>query len=420
VFDVLILGAGAAGLAAAQTLVQAGQKVKVLEARERVGGRILSLADPTFPIPLDLGAEFIHGQEAAASPFLRAAGTVPLAQGGGQLLRRGEGITAADGMFSRVGELLKVLDKMPEADLAFTELLQHPAASHLGTDSKCLARLLVEGFEAADPARASSRALAREWDEDSHQEEAQFRPLGGYGPLLASLRRDLNVQLHTEVRGVRWRPGHVSVTAERFGETCAFAARRVLVTLPLPLLQANSLLPAKTVQFSPPLGKDSALAGLRMGSVVKAVLLFETPFWEAQFPQASFFHVPDAPFPTFWTPDPLRLPLLSIWAGGPKADALSGLGHDALVRAARASLQAFFGAVPAPAAVRVLNWQTDPYAQGAYSYVAVGGCESRAQLAAPVADTLFFAGEATHEGAAGTVHGALESGVRAAREILEL
>jgi monoamine oxidase len=174
------------------------------------------------------------------------------------------------------------------------------------------------------------------------------------------------------------------------------------------------------VQFSPPLGKDSALAGLRMGSVVKAVLLFETPFWAARFPQASFFHAPDAPFPTFWTPDPLRLPLLSTWAGGPKADALSGIGYGALVRVARASLATFFGAVPAPAAVRVCDWQTDPYAQGAYSYVAVGSSGARAQLAAPLAHTLFFAGEATHERAAGTVHGALESGVRAAREILAL
>ena len=75
-FDVLIFGVGAAGLAAALTLVQVEQKVKVLEARERVGGRILSLADPSFSIPLDLEAEFIHGHEAAASPFLRAADTL--------------------------------------------------------------------------------------------------------------------------------------------------------------------------------------------------------------------------------------------------------------------------------------------------------------------------------------------------------
>lgn len=211
---------------------------------------------------------------------------------------------------------------------------------------------------------------------------------------------------------MRWRRGHVTVTAERFGEVCDFRARRVLITLPLSVLQAD------VVRFSPPPGKADALAGLRMGGVVKAVLLFDAPFWRERFPQTAYFHAPDAPSPTFWTPSPLQVPLLSLWAGGPKAEALSGLGQRELVRAARESLQAFFGEHPAPAAVRVYNWQADPCARGAYSYVATGGLRARAQLAAPVGDTLFFAGEATHDEAAGTVHGALESGVRAAREVL--
>ncbi len=385
--------------------------MQVLEARERVGGRILNVSDPTFPIPLDLGAEFIHGQEAADSPWLQLAGVVPLAQGGRQLLLSGEQVTASEGMFTKAGKVLSAVDGLPE-DLTFADLLRHPVTAHLDEDTKRLARTLVEGFDAADPTQASSRALAREWGGGTTQEDGQFRPSGGYGALLEVLRRGVRVQLHTEVRELRWRRGQVTVTAERFGEACDFRARRVLITLPLSVLQAD------VVRFSPPLGKADALARLRMGGVVKAVLLFDTPFWRERFPQAVYFHAPKAPFPTFWTPSPHQVPLLSLWAGGPKAEALPGLGQRELVRAARESLRAFFGEHPAPAAVRVYDWQADPYARGAYSYVATGGLGARAQLAAPVEDTLFFAGEATHDEAAGTVHGALESGVRAAREVL--
>jgi len=409
--DVLIIGAGAAGLAAAQTLRRVGQEVTVLEARDRVGGRILTLADPTFPAPLDLGAEFIHGREAAASPWLREVGVVAL-EGAGEhlLLRRGE-VSASGGVFARAAPLL-ALGASLDADLSFADLLRHPLSETVDADTRELARLLVEGFDAADPEAASSAALAHEWQGGTNEEGAQFRPLGGYGALVASLRRGLAVRLHTVVREVCWGPGETTVTAIRFGEGEVFRARRVLVTLPLSVMQEGA------VRFSPSLGKEGALAGLRMGGVIKVVLLFDTAFWEARFPGASYFSAPDAPFPTLWTPDPLRLPLLSAWAGGPKAAALSGLGERELVGAALESVAAFFGPVPAPAAARVYDWQADPYARGAYSYVATGGVGARSRLAAPLGDTLFFAGEATAEGAPGTVHGALESGVRAARELL--
>lgn len=411
--DVLIIGAGVAGLAAAQTLQKAGRRVRVLEARDRLGGRVLSLADPTFPLPLDLGAEFIHGRAAADSPFLKAAGTRALEQTGETFLRRGGDTVKSEDVFSRAGTLLGALAALPEdEDVSFAELLTHPANAGVDAETKKLARTLVEGFDAADPAEASSRALALEWSAGTAEGDAQYRPEGGYGALLETLGEGLELHFQCVAKSVTWKPGGVDVSAKRFGQPVTYRARHLLVTLPVSLLQQQ------TVTFTPPLGKDRALAGLRQGNVVKAVCLFKEPFWEERFPDGAFFQVPDAPFPVFWTPDPVRAPVLTAWAGGPKADALSGCPEDEIVARVLASLAAFFGDPPLPSAVRVVDWGRDPYSSGAYSYVATSGTGARAELAEPLADTLFFAGEATHEGEAGTVHGATESGVRAAREIL--
>jgi monoamine oxidase len=161
--------------------------------------------------------------------------------------------------------------------------------------------------------------------------------------------------------------------------------------------------------------------------VLKAVLRFRTPFWETAdrglYRDVRFFHPRQAAFPTFWTALPVRTPVIVAWAAGPKAVALAGLKQPQIIDAALESLAALFGDVEA---IRgelegawLHDWQSDPYARGAYSYVTVGGDKARKQLATPLAGTLFFAGEAADtEGEAGTVGGALQSGTRAAREVI--
>jgi monoamine oxidase len=200
-------------------------------------------------------------------------------------------------------------------------------------------------------------------------------------------------------------------------------ARAAIVTLPAGVLNANAL------RFDPPLPKSKrdAASCIVMGPVTKLVLRFRSAFWErvadGRYRDGAFFHNAGAAFPTFWTQLPLRAPLLVAWAGGPKADALAALGDDLLVATALDELRALFGAEADPhaefEAVYFHDWQRDPYARGAYSYVAVGGGDARAQLAAPVDGVLFFAGEATAPASeAGTVAGALQSGERAAAEVL--
>jgi monoamine oxidase len=153
--------------------------------------------------------------------------------------------------------------------------------------------------------------------------------------------------------------------------------------------------------------------------VIRVAMAFREAFWEKQHPGVAFFHSPDAPFPTFWTPLPMHAPLVTAWAGGPKARKLTGKSPEVLLRHALASMRSVLKTGEEPTAFLAHDWQADPYARGGYSYVRVGGTGAREELAAPLEDTLYFAGEATDVEQSGTVGGALASGIRAAREILQ-
>jgi monoamine oxidase len=202
----------------------------------------------------------------------------------------------------------------------------------------------------------------------------------------------------------------------------------VIVTVPIGVLQLPAGAPG-AIHFSPGLeSKRDAIAGILSGPVLKVVLRFRTVFWEkfdgGRYHDASFFYSIGTPFPTFWTSMPTRSPFLNAWTGGPPAAQLSAKSDAQIIQAALESLETMFGdhlpdARAQLEAAFVHNWQRDPLACGAYSYVGVGHNDTaRKTLAAPLDDTLFFAGEATDtEGEAATVTGALQSGARAAREV---
>jgi monoamine oxidase len=224
---------------------------------------------------------------------------------------------------------------------------------------------------------------------------------------------------------VKWSKGSVEI---RTRGGAVVRARRAVVTLPLGVLREGS------VAFDPPLpGKADAVARLEVGPVVRAVLRFREPFWEtAAFPTVprgqtledlSFLHGPTEVFPTWWTQLPMRVPLLVGWSGGPAAERLAGQTDAQVLAAALAALARMLGVSEAYLSERLVvshaaDWQADPFARGAYSYVPVGGLDAMQRLAEPINDALFFAGEATHhEGQSGTVSGAIATGYRAAREI---
>jgi len=429
-YDVIVVGAGAAGLAAAAHLGRNGKSVCVLEARDRIGGRILTVRARGAVIPLELGAEFIHGESPAIFEQLRLAGDVAVdaSQTRYRVPRPGR-MKRSEDLLAAMKERLQHIPK-PRADLPFAEFVEKHRRQ-LPPAVRAFATMLVEGFDAADPMRASAIEILKEWAGGSAADAPTFRPQRGYGALMDSLAGSLDpahtcVKLGSVVHEVQWRPGEVNVAYNRHGEPGSVRAARAIVTLPLSVLQLPALTPG-SVLFTPALpGKQAPLSRLLMGPVVKLVLCFSRPFWaeidSGTHHDVAFFHAQGAPFPTFWTTLPVRAPVLTAWSGGPKAAELLTQGTDEVLRSALASVAEIFGKRrdyrKMLEAVYWHDWQSDPYSSGAYSYAGVGGGPARKQLAKSVEQTLFFAGEAMDVEESSSVGGALSTGQRAARELL--
>jgi monoamine oxidase len=430
-FDVIVIGAGVAGLMAARELLQAGRSVVVLEARDRVGGRVWTRRETGLPAPIELGAEFVHGHAAITTTLLSEVGSTVIECTDPHVTLHEGKLLPREELFPQILEALRTSKALAKQDMSFDALLDQHLAQTLSPALRERARRMAEGFDAVDTSRASARAIAAEWSSDIVGGAPQSRPQGGYGSLLASLVAPLHgaqLRLQSTVQSVRWSRGSVEVGGHWLGAPFAVRASRAIVTLPVGVLQqpANT---AGAVQFTPSLeGKTQALQGLASGPVVKLQLRFASSFWETlddgRYRDVSFFHAPNAEITTFWTQAPARAPLLVAWAGGPRALRIASRASvEDIVRKALGSLRVMFGQRVDPAqeleAYYYHDWQQDPFARGAYSYVTVGGGDARQALARPLEDTLFFAGEATDvEGEATTVTGALQSGLRAAREIL--
>jgi len=415
--DVIVIGGGVAGLTAARDLGAAGRQVLLLEARERLGGRIFTQYANGYPV--ELGAEFIHGRPPEILG-LAAENGIPLAELQWNVLRR------KDGQWVDASETMSAMDRLFErmkaaetgADQSFQEFLDHVDAPQ---NAKQQALQFVEGFHAADPGRISVHSLIKSNTADEQIDgHRQFRFEHGYHPLVEIIAGRLNsrVQLGTEVNGIDWRPGDAHVRTVD-GQT--YRASHVLITVPLGVLKAG------VIRFTPELPeKQQALQLLEMGRVRRVSLCFQRKFWEKdpRFQNVTFFLTDDLFFPAWWASNPLPYPIITAWAAGHYAHAFSQINVDQVIGRALDSLASILEMEPASVRREFKNgftydWQSDLFSRGAHSYALVGGSSAGCALAAPVAGTLFFAGEATDcEGHNGTVHGAIASGQRAAKEIL--
>ena len=429
--DAIVIGAGAAGLAAALRLKEEGLRVAVLEARDRVGGRIETCRDSAFACPIEMGAEFVQGRVPSFRKRARALGLDVRNQLDVHWYRFGaSALERESDVFEAVSQLLIASGR---ADVPFASFLEDPRTRKRWPEQvRTLAAMFVEGYYAAPIAHAGTAAL-RFMEEKSAEVGGLSirRVMDGYDALTTRMAEGMNrtrgeLWVNSIAHSVHWSATGVRVEARTGSgvELPPFEADAAVVTLPLAVLAAEP--PAVgAVSFAPGLArKMEAIRRLETGPIVKIAIRFRRSFWEDVVRPFGFVHGPGADVPTWWMPHPLRVPALIGWTGGPKAVALSNLDSSLVLRHALKSLAALFGRPERDIeqlveVYRVRDWQADPFARGGYAVFPVGGLEAQQELARPVGDRLFFAGEATHTGGfAGTVHGALETGERAAEELI--
>jgi monoamine oxidase len=425
-FDVIVVGAGAAGLAAARDLSAAGKKVCVLEARDRVGGRIFTLHKPDLPLPIELGAEFIHGEAHETFSIVESAALIAYELPDNHWW-------SARGRWHHVpdfwGTIQKVRARIPARgrDISFADFLKRQRS--LSPRARKMALSFVEGYHASHADRISAASL-RTSDEEQETPK-QFRIANGYDALIEWLRAGLDperseLRLDSEVAQIAWSRGSVEVHTARGRSVRAKAA---VITLPIGVLKSPN-----GIRFDPPLrDKRKALAKLEVGHVVKIMFRFRERFWDDPELQErlgkrdrmplNFVHAPDEIILTWWTTAPVRAPLLTAWAGGHAADSLLTEGGQAMIDRTLDALASVFAMKRREIdalfdSSNMHDWQADRFSRGAYSYSGVGGQNAHDALAKPVADTLFFAGEATTGEQTGTVAGAVSTGKHVAKQLL--
>ena len=426
--DVVVIGAGAAGLHAAALLGAAGKSVDVMEGRDRVGGRIWTDRPPGWRSPIELGAEFVHGGNEVMEKLIRSVRAVqrPIREQH-WLVEKGQRQLMPD-FWERIDEVIQPIG--PRYRKSFGEWMK--AHHERGeTMNRELAKAFVEGYQGAPLGKMSAHTLF----DASKVEEAQFRISGGYGTLVAALEKCLpldrvTVKLRSLVHRIEWRRGEAIV----FAGDLRWKARVVLVTVPLGVLRAPRG-QVGHISFSPALTDRARLwRSAGVGYAVRIALRMRADAWRRSVipPELradsgkafGFLHSDEKVFPVWWAEAPE--PVLIGWTGGPAAENLAGLPSRQVFKSAVRALAKLLGCTQQALRKSIVDWRThdwtsDPLTRGAYSFSAAGKEDLPRLMSEPVKNTLFFAGEATADPLElGTVHGALASGQRSADEIISV
>jgi monoamine oxidase len=439
-WDVIVVGAGVAGMSAAVESARGGLSVVILEARNRIGGRVFTEHDPKTGFPIEMGAEFIHGLPPEIIAPSKQSNVELTEVDGDSWCRDEAGLKPCD-FSSDVDDILqKMDDSLP--DESFLDFLNRSCpASKDPRQEKARQRALkyVSGFNAADPVKVGVHWLVKGMRADqSIQGDRAFHSKNGYSDLIGIFRKqltdaDVPIHLETVVKGIAWKQDECEVSANTPTGPAKFFASKVLITVPLAVLQ-SPLGETGVIDFSPalPQQKVAAIATLEMGKVIRVVLRFRERFWDRISPDnggktlsdMSFLFSDDQSFPTWWTTMPLKEPQITGWAPFQFGEQLSGKSKSFVTEQSLKSLGRILSRQPddlEPLLEGAFfhDWQIDPFSRGAYSYGKVGSDGAQEALGSPIEDTLFFAGEATDvTGHNGTVHGAIASGHRAAKEIV--
>lgn len=403
---------------AARELI-ADYHIILLEANNRLGGRIYTVTEAAFDQPVEGGAEFIHGNLPITKRLLKEAG-IPIIKTGGEMYRFNNGAWVEDDeQVDGWDELVATMHQVKE-DMVLDDFLQQYYGEEKFTKLRNQVKRYAEGFDVADTAKVSVQALCKEW---SHETGSQYRVEGGYGKLINYLADDCRkngceIYTNSVVKQIDWFANDVTVYTE---DDKKYTASKAIITVPIIMLQ--KVMPKGSINFTPPLDEYVKAANdVGYGDVVKVLLQFKQPFWE-EYKKNLGFIISSEWMPVWWTQLPDGTPTLTGWLGGPRATALRGETNETIIEKCVQSLCTIFGIskndlLPQLTAARVFNWANDESAGGAYSYITPRTIAALDILNTPVAGTLFFAGEALYDGISpGTVEAAFTTGKNVAKKI---
>ena len=420
--DFIIIGAGAAGLMAAKVLSAAGKKVQVLEAANRIGGRIHTIQPAGFTVPVETGAEFVHGHLPISFQLIEEAGISYVPASGGMWQKKDDQWQKREEETDDWDEVMQRMQELKE-DITVADFLYQYFADEKYAAVRQSVQRFAEGFDLADIFTASTFALRDEW---GAEEDQQYRIPNGYSQVTDHLAKMIQTNNGEIITGCRI--NHIQTKEDGVNVWSAdgrhFFANKVIVTVSLGILQLPPDAP-NAIRFSAEIQPHlEAFKKMGYGSVIKIAVQFQEPFWEAISNQMGFIFA-DQPIPTWWTQLSLHNGLLTGWLAGPAAMEYHHTSRDDFYQMAMQSLSAIFDK-PVDELEEMLlswevfNWTTDLFAAGAYSFSTVDTIESLKTVMQPVNSRLYFAGEAIYDGEhPGTVEAALASGKQVAEQLLQ-
>lgn len=421
-FDVIVIGAGAAGLIAAWELVQTGKTTAVIEAKNRIGGRTHTLHDNNFELPVELGAEFVHGDLELTKMLLKKAEAEQYKVSGDIWQNEDESLDEQSDFIEDFPALNKKFKEVRE-DISVAEFINDFLKGNEFEEARFTLKNYVEGYYAADTHKASTFSLREEL---TTSDDDQYRIEGGYIKLIDFLQdqckeKEVQFFLSHPVKEIKWKKGDVEIICNEI----SFRGKKVLLTVPVGVLQSE------TIQFSPAIADTiNAAKKLGFGPVIKTLLQFDEPFWKNEkFTQGKdldklSFIFSKAVIPTWWTYYPKHVAMLTGWSGGPNAEKIKDLSNEEILLNAIQSLSEIFSIDKTMLQQKlkgwhVANWVSDRYCCGGYSYEVVNGSKFKQIIKTPIENTIFFAGEGLIDGPEiGTVEAALSSGRETAFQLI--
>lgn len=410
--SIIIVGGGSAGLMAACELAS-GYKIIILEASENLGGRIRTVVGDNFSMPVELGAEFVHGKLPVTLDLLDKASLKYYPVEGkmyylnkGQLNKENYGDKYWSELLNRMKEL--------KNDMPLSNFLEQYFSDDKYEGLRNSARGFAEGFDLADVSKVSTKSLFGEW---SHEEDVQFRIDGGYRHLIMYLeseckRNGCEIYTNCVVKKINWKNNEVDVET---ADGSVFKANKIIVTVPLHILQSQEK-DADYIEFSPSIDTHiQAAKNIGFGAVIKIILEFDEAFWQTEKKNVGFIFTSEK-VPTWWTQLPYENAILTGWLGSSKALQFKHASQQEIVKSALESLSSAFNISFDALHKKLLShvitdWSTVEHICGGYSYNTIYSVDAKKILNQPVNNTVYFAGEALYEGISeGTVEAALISG----------